>query len=247
MIIFFHWLSSLKRIKIMNMNLYNSMYLKSFESLSWKDSRFNSEMTKECMKRHLHLRKIDISDSSSNWNRNHRPNIESISVDLIIYHTIEDTYTMNVVNFFRVISISSNFGSLVSNRRILTVNFLSIRSIISRWNRRDRVRRTPSMSLWFQDSPESDFVTKNPFTSIQFNRSSSISSSGFNCSFFIDCEFQYHYSSYCADCAYTFLIWVQSRDNAIPYPNVICSVATISCPMSFDFVLSFFFCSRSFS
>ena len=116
--------------------------------------------------------------------------------------------------FFRVIPISSNFGSLVSYRRILAVNFLSSRSIISKWKRRDGVRRTPSMSLWFQDSPESDFLPKNPFTSIQFNRSSSISSSGFNCSFFIDCESQNHYSSYCIDYAYTFLIWVQSRDNS---------------------------------
>ena len=108
--------------------------------------------------------------------------------------------------FCRVIPISSNFGSLVSYRRILTVNFLSSRSIISKWSRRDGVRQTPSMSLWFQDSPESDSVTKNPLTSIQFNRSSSVFSSGFNCSFFIDCESQYHYSSYCIDCACTLLI-----------------------------------------
>ena len=134
----------------------------------------------------------------------------------------------------------------MSYRRILTVNFLSSRSIISKWSRRDGVRQTPSMSLWFQDSPESDSVTKNPFTCIQFNRSSSFSSSGFNCSFFIDCESQYHYSSYCIDCAYTFLIWVQSRDSVIPYTNVIYSVATISCPMSFDFVLSSFFAREVF-
>ena len=44
-------------------------------------------------------------------------------------------------------------------------------------------------------------------------------------------------------CACTSLIWVQSRDNVMPHPSVICSAAPISCPTSSDFVLSFLFCS----